>query len=162
MRLILPFPMVTHSAGFVDPIHVNNEEKRWQNASLLENNADIKWLLLLAIYQNTNLRSAVEWLYCTNNWLSTPYSCKTFQSLSRGTRSYAFSRLTMHAKRSLPSSQNYSMIRFRVEIWFVVRRPRQCGNQMRVRPDKRENHVGNQMRVRSLPWTRTLISPIAE
>ena len=124
MRLILPFPIVTHSAGFVDPIHVNNEEVRWQNESLLEYNADIKWLSLLAIYPNTNLPSAVEWLYCTNNWLSTPYSWNTSQSLSRGTRSYAFSRLTMHAKRSLPSSQDYSKICFRVKIWFVVRRPR--------------------------------------
>ena len=121
MRLILQFPMVTHSAGFVDPIHVNNEEERSQNASLLEYYADIKWLSLLAIYQNTNLRSAVKWLYCTNNWLSTPYSCKTSQSLSRGTRSYAFSRLTMHAKRSFAI---FPRLLNEVKIWFVVRRTR--------------------------------------
>ena len=116
--------MVTHSAGFVDPIHGNIEEERWQNAFLLEYNADIKWLSLLAIYPNTNLRSAVEWLYCTNNWLSTPYSSKTSLSLSRGTPSYAFSRLTMHAKRCLPYSQDCSMICFGVKIWFLVRWPR--------------------------------------
>ena len=49
-------------AAFDDPIHVNNEKERWQSASLAEFNAHIERLSLLAIYLNTNLRSAVEWL----------------------------------------------------------------------------------------------------
>ena len=54
-----------------------------------------------------------------NNWPLTPYSCKTFQSLSRGTRSYAFSKSTEHANRSLPYSQDFSKICFRVKIYLV-------------------------------------------
>ena len=49
-------------ATFVDPIYVNNEKERWQNAPLQESNAHIERLWLLAIYPNTNLRSAIEWL----------------------------------------------------------------------------------------------------
>ena len=49
-------------AAFVDPIHVNNEKKRWQNAPLQESNAHMERLWLLAIYPNTNFRSTVEWL----------------------------------------------------------------------------------------------------
>ena len=60
-----------------------------------------------------------------NNWPSTSCSCKAFQSLSRGIRLYAFSRSTKHAKRSLPYSQNYSKICFRIKIWSVVLRPGQ-------------------------------------
>ena len=48
--------------AFVDPIHVNNEKERWQNAPLPESYAHTERLWLLAIYPNTNLRSAVEWL----------------------------------------------------------------------------------------------------
>ena len=55
-------------AAFVDPVHVNNEKERWQNAPLPESNAHIEWLWLLAIYPNTNLRSAVEWLNGAQQW----------------------------------------------------------------------------------------------
>ena len=48
--------------AFVDPIHVNNEKERWQNAPLPESNVHTERLWLLAIYPNTNLRSSVEWL----------------------------------------------------------------------------------------------------
>ena len=52
-----------------------------------------------------------------------PYSCSTLQSLSRGTRSYAFSGPRKHAKTSFAYSQNFSKICLRVKIWFVVLRP---------------------------------------
>ena len=74
-------------------------------------------LWLLEIYPNTNFRSAVEWLMARNNRPLAPYSCKTFQSLSRGTRLYAFSRSTKHAKRSLPYYQDFSEICFRAKVW---------------------------------------------
>ena len=62
-------------------------------------------------------------LMARSNWRSTPYSCRTFQSLSRGTRSYAFSKSTKHAKRLLPCSQDFSAICFRVKTWSVVLQP---------------------------------------
>jgi len=58
-----------------------------------------------------------------NSWPSMPYSYKTLQSLSRRTRSYAFSRSIKHAKRSLPYSQDLSKVCFRVTIGSVVLRP---------------------------------------
>ena len=59
-----------------------------------------------------------------NNWPSTPYSSKTFQSLSRRSRSYAFSRSTKHAKNLCHTSKISR--RFTSEwrfIWSVVLRP---------------------------------------
>ena len=49
-------------AAFVDTIHANSEKERWQNALLPESNAHMERLWLLAIYPNTNLRSALEWI----------------------------------------------------------------------------------------------------
>ena len=69
--------------------------------------------------------SGQQWndLMSRYNWPSTPYSGKTFQSLSQETRSYAFSRSTKHAKNSLLYSQDLSKICFRVKIWSVVLHP---------------------------------------
>jgi len=39
-----------------------------------------------------------------------------------GRRSYAFLRSTKHVKRSLPYSQDFSKICFRVKIWSVGRK----------------------------------------
>ena len=47
-------------SAIVDPIHVNNEKERWQNAPLSDSKAHMKRLWLLAIYQNANPRLAVE------------------------------------------------------------------------------------------------------
>ena len=58
-----------------------------------------------------------------NNRPPTPLSRKFFHNLSQGTRSYAFSRSTKHTKRSLPYSQDFLKICFRVKIWSVVLRP---------------------------------------
>ena len=62
-------------------------------------------------------------LMARTNLPTTSYSLKTFQSLSRGTRSYAFSRSTKHAKIFLPYSQDFLKICFQVKIWSVVLRP---------------------------------------
>ena len=48
-----------------------------------------------------------------------PLSCSTLQSLSRGTRSYAFFKSTKHAKTSFAYFQDFSKICFRVKIWSV-------------------------------------------
>ena len=63
--------------------------------------------------------------YCRmhNNEPLTPNSRKPFQSLSRGTQSYAVSRSTKHAKTFLTYYQDFSKICFRVKIWSVVLRP---------------------------------------
>jgi len=59
----------------------------------------------------------------SNRRPSTPYSRNTSNSFSRGTRSYAFSRLTKHVQTSLAYSQDFSKICWRVKIWSVVLRP---------------------------------------
>ena len=64
----------------------------------------------------------------TSGWQSTdaqsmPYSRSTLQSLSRGTRSFAFSRSTKHAKMSFANSQDFWKVCLRVKFWSVVLRP---------------------------------------
>ena len=49
-------------------------------------------------------------------------TCSSLLSLSRGTRSYAFSTLTKHAKTSFAYSQNFSKNCISVKIWSVVLR----------------------------------------
>jgi len=62
-------------------------------------------------------------LTASNRRPSTPYARKTPQSFSRGTRSYAFSRSTKHAKTSLAYFQDFSKILLESEIWPVMLRP---------------------------------------
>ena len=111
-------------------------KQRWQNASLPESNAHMERLWLLPFTETQTSGRQQNDLMAGNNWPLAPYFRKTFQRLSRETRSYAFSRSTKHVKKSLPYSQDISKCRshvifttsellivihcFKVKIWFVV------------------------------------------
>jgi len=66
-------------------------------------------------------------LTASNRRPSAPCSRSTPQSISRGTRSYAFSRSTKHALRSFGFSLDFSKISWRVRICFEALLP---GRQM--------------------------------
>jgi len=55
---------------------------------------------------------------------STPYSCNTPQSFSRGTRPCTFPRPTKHVHTSLADFQDFSEIGWRLEICYVALRAR--------------------------------------
>ena len=59
-------------------------------------------------------------LTASNRRPSIPHSRNTPESFSRGTRSYAFSRLTKHVEKFLAYSQDFSKICWRVKFWSVV------------------------------------------
>ena len=69
-------------------------------------------------------------LTASNGRPSTPYSPNTPRSFSQGTRSYAFSTLTKHVKKSIAYSQDFSKF-----CWRVT-----CGLQSYGRDENRTGH----------------------
>ena len=112
------------SAKLVHPVHVKYEKESWQNTPLLKINTYMKWLWLFIIH--TTQTSGWQWsdLMANTRCLSMPYSCSILHSLSRGTRSYAFSRSTKHAKTSFACTHDFSKTFLIVKIWSVVLRPK--------------------------------------
>jgi len=80
----------------------------------------MEWLWLLTVNTNTDFWSAVERLNGKQQLTINAILLQNPPNLSRGTRLYAFSRSTKHAKRSLPYSQDFSKICFRTVVILTV------------------------------------------